>query len=318
MNGQFRRTITVGFDYAAVGSRLFNYGIASRGPVTLMGNADIDGVNNSNEANIYIESQNNDVALYLTGSSAIAGDIGIVNSDASVYLRGGNVSIGGETGDDAIENHVSTGVPPTEFPEPNPGYFEQYVTNSLDPSTYQSETTFENIRILANTNPFFRSSVTLNGVIFIETPNTVTFVGNTTITGIIIGDGDMTDNLGTNKLRFIGSVESFPVSELPDEEQFAQIRNETGTFLMAPGFNITMGGNFNTLNGSIACNGIRFFGNAGGTINGSILNYSDAPMLFFGSNNIFFDHSDSDDIPAGFTPDRELQFQPSSYIETPS
>ena len=146
INGQFRRTITVGFDYAAVGSSLFNYGIASRGPVALTGNADIDGVNNSNEANIYIESQNDDIALYLTGSSAIAGDIGIVNSDASVYLRGGNASIGGETGDDAIENHVSNGVPSTEFPEPDPGYFEQYVTNSLDPSTYQSETTFENIK----------------------------------------------------------------------------------------------------------------------------------------------------------------------------
>jgi len=83
------------------------------------------------------------------------------------------------------------------------------------------------------------------------------------------------DDSGTNKLIFRGNVESRSVGELPDESQFDGLRDEKGTFLMAPGFKVSFGGNFETLNGAIAANGIEFFGNAGGTIAGSVINYSE-------------------------------------------
>jgi hypothetical protein len=102
---------------------------------------------------------------------------------------------------------------------------------------------------------------------------------------------------------------------LPDEPQFADIRNETGTFLMAPGFAASFGGNFTELSGAIAANGVDFFGNAGGIINGSIINYSNTETTLSGDTDLQFNHSGTVNIPAGFVPEIILRYQPTSYSE---
>jgi len=135
------------------------------------------------------------------------------------------------------------------------------------------------------------------------------------ITGIIVGDGDLEDNSGENSISFLGTVDSYPVGDLPDEEQFAGIKSETGTFLVAPGFHLAFGGNFNTLNGAIAGNGIEMFGNAGGTINGSVINYSDKDMTFSGNSDLYFNRSGLVEVPAGFVPEIVMIYDPSSYSE---
>ncbi|GAH60067.1 unnamed protein product, partial [marine sediment metagenome] len=141
------------------------------------------------------------------------------------------------------------------------------------------------------------------------------FSGHVDITGIIVGDGDVNDNFGTNLITFLGTVSSHPVTDLPDESQFIDLKNETGTFLMAPGFNVSFGGNFSTLNGVIAANGIEFFGNAGGTVGGSVINYSNEPMTLTGNSDLFFEHSGAVEVPAGFDFDIELKYDPASYSE---
>ncbi len=316
--GDITRTIRANYAFGQNASTVFDFGVASKGPLSLSGNIELEGINVSVEANVYIESQNDNLALSIIGNSQIAGDVKIVNPLANVYLQGGQAGIGGETGDAAIENHVDIGVPPTEFPVPNPGYFEQYVTNVIDSSCdTAADANYENVRILAGTNLNFTGDVTLKGIIFIETPNIVTFGGNVDITGIIIGDGNHEDDSGTNQINITGNVSSQPVTDLPDEPQFAGIENETGTFLMAPGFSASFGGNFDTVNGAIAANGISFFGNAGGTINGSILNYSDEEMDLSGNADLFFNKSGTSEIPAGFIPEIVLEYEPSSYTEGP-
>jgi len=176
-------------------------------------------------------------------------------------------------------------------------------------------TEYENVRIPAGTNPVFSGGLTLKGVVFIEVPNVVTFTGNTEITGIIVGDGDLSDNSGTNQIIFLGTVNSYPVTDLPDESQFSELRDETGTFLMASGFSASFGGDFETLNGAIAANGIEFFGNAGGTINGSVINYSDNPMTLSGNTDLFFNRSGTVQMPAGFGPEIILYYVADSYSE---
>ncbi len=310
------RTIQANYNHSTRANSVFDFGIATRGSLHLAGNIELTGTNASIEASVYIESQNSNHALTITGNSQIAGNVSIVNPSANVDLHGGQAGIGGETGQDAIDNHVSFGVPPTEFPMPNPGYFEQYVVNTIDSSTDTTvDATFENVRILAGTNPIFSGNVTFNGIVFIETPNVVTFTGSTDLTGIIAGDGDWEDNSRTNQIRFFGNVDSYSVTDLPDEPQFAGIREETGTFLMAPGFNLSFGGNFDAVNGAIAGNGIKFFGNASGTINGSIINYADNQMNLSGNSDLFFNRSGTTEIPAGFIPEIVLQYDPSSYSE---
>jgi hypothetical protein len=236
---------------------------------------------------------------------------------ASVYLQGSKASIGGETGQAAIDNHVFFDVPRSEFPKPNPSHFQPYINNVIDSNTdISSGATFENVRITAGTNPAFSGNVTLKGIVFVEAPNVVTFSGNTTITGIIVGNGDLNDDSGTSQINFTGNVVSLPVTDLPNEDNFAQIRNEIGTFIIAPGFSASFGGNCNITNGTIAANGIRFFGNAGGTISGSIINYSNNEAEISGNSDLYFNRSGIMPDPAGFVPDIVLQYVPSSYSET--
>lgn len=299
---------------------VFDFGVATKGPLSLSGNILLDGVNISVESDVYIESLDQNNALEIIGNSQIAGDVKIVNDDGYVTLQGGKAGIGGETGVDAISNHVEIGVPQTHFPVPNPDYFEPYVNgvtidSSTDEGTFAADGVYENIRIAAGTNPHFSGNVQLNGIIFIETPNVVTFTGNVDITGIIIGDGDVNDNSGTNQINITGNVSSDSVTELP--ESFGDLRDETGTFLMAPGFAVDFGGSFDTLNGCIAANGVTFSGNAGGIIGGSILNYSDEPMELSGNSDLYFNRTGDTGIPGGFEPVLNIiiKYDPSDYDE---
>jgi len=230
-DGVITRTVGINYTFGVRQESVFDYGVASRGPVHLSGNIDLDGTNIAVEASVYIESDTDDDALSIIGNSQIAGDVIITDPDGTVSLQGGQAGIGGDTGQEAIDNHVTTGAPLTEFPTPNTDHFEQYVNGvTIDSDTdTSSDTTFQNVRIAAGTNPTFSGNVTLEGVVFIETPNVVTFAGNANVTGVIVGDGDIDDNSGTNQIIFLGNVSSQSVSQLPGDSQFDGLHDETGT-----------------------------------------------------------------------------------------
>jgi hypothetical protein len=315
-NGSISRTIRVNYTIGRRGHTVFNYGVATRGPLDISGNIQLEGVNISVESDVYIESEFSILALSIIGNSQIAGQVSVANPLATADLQGGQAGVGGETGQDAIDNHVDFGVPPTEFPVPNPSHFENYVINEVNSLTDTSaNSTFDNVRIVAGTNPHFTGNITLNGVVFIETPNVVTFGGNAQITGIIVGDGDVEDDSGANQINFTGTVISSPVTALPEEAQYTDIKGDTGTFLMAPGFASSFSGNFATLNGAIVSNGVQFSGNAGGTINGSVINYADTPTELSGNSDLLFNRSGASEMPSGFEPEYVLVYQSDSYSE---
>lgn len=314
--GSTTRTIRTHYLFGNRTNTVFDFGVASRGPLSLSGNIDLVGANISVESNAYIESEDSILALSITGNSQIAGNVKIVNPIATVDFQGGQAGVGGETGQDAIDNYVEIGVPPTEFPEPVPSVFESYATNIVDANTDTSvDVTLENIRIAAGTNPSFSGQTTLKGIVFIETPNVVTFTGNASLTAIVVGNGDWTDDSGTNQISFLGDVESLPVSELPDEAQFEGLHDQTGTFIMAPGFHVSFGGSFSSLSGAIAGNGIDFYGNAGGTINGSIINYSNETVSLSGNSDLNFNRTGINGKPVGFVSDIVLLYDSESYSE---
>ncbi len=316
INGQFSRQITTSFDFTPIASGVFDYGVASRSPLSIGGNASIEGLNDPSEADIYIESDNYSQALTMTGNAEIAGDVGIANSLGYADLSN-NSEIGGESGQAAIDNHVSAGVDTIEFPVPFPILFEPYAVNIVDSTTTTSgDLTFQNIRVIANTNPNFSGNIILLGVIFVESPNQVLFSGNTVIIGVVVGNGDYESPNGSDQFTFTGNLSTQSVSLLPSDPAYDGLRELTGTFIMAPGFELNFSGNFNTMNGAIAGNGINFSGNAGGTITNSILNYSeDQTMTLGGNNTIRFDRSASVNVPSGFSTNLALAFQPTSYTE---
>jgi len=315
-NGQIRRTIRVNYNIEPYQYPIFDYGLATKGPLHINGNPSLTGINDPQEASIYIESQNDDLALVIKGNSDIAGDISIAKPNAQVQLQG-NVSIGGETGQAAIDNHIFINADTIEFPVPNPGHFQQYaIVDIIDSSTDTSgNMTITNAIVSAGTDPIFSGNVQINGILFIESPNKVKFAGNLTMTGLIVANGDVDSPSPDNELTFGGNVHTYPVSQLPEELQFEQLRQETGSLILAPGFSVSFQGNFSMLDGIIAASGTEFFGNANGTIKGSVINYADTPMVLKGNANLHFDRSANIKVPAGFDTTRVLQYDPSSYSE---
>jgi hypothetical protein len=311
---QVSKKIRVNFNFATTGNPVFDFGIASKGPLRTQGNVDVEGFNEAIEASVYIESKNSILALEMIGKSAIAGEVKIVNPLAIVALSNAS-SIYGKTGEDA-RKHVYIGEPPCDFPTPYLANFEKCIANPFDPATdTTTNITLENIRIPAGTNPSFSGNVTIRGIAFIEAPNVVRFNGNAQITGIIIGNGELDCPDAENRIEFLGTVNSYDVSELPDDERFSGLKNEKGTFILAPGFSVRFGGNFQTINGVIAASGIEFFGNAGGTINGSVVNYGETSMTLEGNTDLVFNRSGLTKNPAGFEPTKVLEFLSSSYSE---
>ncbi len=317
--GSLARKVSSSFILMQRADNVFDYGVATKGPLNLTGNVEFDGYTLAVESNAYIDTDVQPV-LSIIGNCDIGGEVSIRNSDPDLHLSG-NYTIGGDHGAAALD-HVHPGVDQSDFPEMNPALFYSYTTGAnghtllpTDPRSGASYT-YENLRIPANANPSFSGNLTLKGVVYIETPNVVSFSGNLTITAIIVTNGCSDDNSGANQINFTGNITCNPIYQLQHVAKFEGLHSQTGTLLMAPGFKASFGGNFNTpLAGAIAANGLRFYGNARGVINGSIINYSDAPLEMTGNSDLTFNRSGLTELPAGFVPRTVLQYDPSSYSE---
>jgi len=312
-SGQITRTIRVCYDIEAYEYPIFDYGMATKGPVLFNGNPTIRGINSNSEADIFIESQGDDLALLVTGNTNFDGDISIAKSDANAVFLG-DVLIGGDHGQPAIDNHVSTGVAAPEFPVPDTEHFLQYATGGIiDSSTDISDSmTLTNATIAAGTDPCFAGNIIIEGILLIEAPNIVTFSRNLALNGMIVGDGADVDNPGTNKISFLGN---FATNPYPPGAEFDAIRSETGSSILAPGFGASFQGNFSALGGVMAVSGAHFSGNVNALIKGTIINYSDNPTTVMGNATLNFDRSDDIKVPAGFDLRRVLTYDSSSYEE---
>ncbi|MDI6450606.1 pilus assembly PilX N-terminal domain-containing protein [Anaerobaca lacustris] len=310
--GQATKRIGVCYSLRDIGNPIFDYGIATRGPLKTQGNVDIETFNETFSANIYIESLNSNLALEMIGKSSIGGTVTIANGAANVDIANSSTVLGAK-GSNAIQ-HITIGADACTFPVPNPSEFLGYVTTTFQTGDPTSNTTLTNVEIPADTNPQFTGNTTINGVMYIRQPNTVRFVGNATINGIIVAEGQLETPSELNHLDFGGTVISNDVSTLSAEE-FGALTEQTGTFIVAPGFSVSFGGNASMINGVIAASGVEFYGHAGGTVNGSIINYSDDRMDLAGNTDLVFNRSGRDKIPAGFEPQTTLEFVPASYQE---
>jgi hypothetical protein len=312
--GQASKKVAVNFDFVTLGSGVFSYGVATKGPLSLSGQADIGSTDLAIYASVYIDGLDtvSGDLLTMTTKTAIAGDVSIAKENATYSVSG---SIGGANGSN-VDDHIHMGVPPVSFPTPNPEHFLQYATGPEIPSgTTASHGTFDNCIIRAGSTVHFADDATINGVLYIESGANVNFDGKVTVNGIIAGDGPINNEDGISNLKFAGQVVSNDASTLTGS-QFDDIKKETGTFICAPGFQLNFSGQAFQVNGAVAANGISFSGQSGGTINGSILDYSKYTMTMVGQSSLTFNRSGRDAIPAGFEPVQRLDFAPNSYSES--
>ncbi|MBW8036137.1 MAG: hypothetical protein FVQ79_11030 [Planctomycetes bacterium] len=316
-NGVIKRKVRSNFNIAVRADSVFDYGVATKGPLLMTGQGELGAVNLAVESDVFIDTSIIGNAFEIGNHGTVAGNVHIVNPLAT-YEVGNNSEIGGETGEDA-EGNIILDVDPVEFPVPDTDYFRQFATgdvidaNNLNDYLNDNET-LDNVTIAANTNPTFSGDVTIRGVLYIEQPNKVKFAGKAVVQGIIVGDSIVGDESIDNNINFSGQVDCLDSGDLIGAE-FDGIREETGTFLIAPGFSADFSGQSNIINGVIAIAGIRFTGQAGGTINGSIVNYSSDPMVLQGQGSLMFNRSGTDENPAGFEPVLMLDYDPSSYSE---
>jgi hypothetical protein len=302
------RTVSIDFELAIRRPAVFDYGLASKGQIIIQGNAEIIGVNSPSEASVLSATTSETNAILVDGNTTISGDLYAAGQD-SVVLVSGNPTIAGSKDPNVFGDHIHFGVQVPDFPEMDTASLAPLATNVIDSSTNTSskDLVFNNVRILAGTNPTFNSDVALNGIIYVEAPNIVRFEGKATITGMIVTE-DNSLPLSQCQLKFAGSVKATSVDALPDTQEFQAVKQETGTFIAAPGFGVTFAGNFSAINGCIAADQLTFTGTAEGTVKGSVIGLTDNPTTIGGTVGIYVDRTEADQDPTGFV--NSLGFTP--------
>ncbi len=309
-SGMAARAIVVHFHIEPYRFPIFNYGIATKGAIRFPQNPTLTGTAQNWEADIYVESANSLVAVEVGGNANFDGDIDIGNPSANVSF-GGDVQIAGDYGQAAVDEHITIGADPVQFPVPELTQFNQYATGPvIGPSTsLAGGMTLINTTIQAGTNPTFLGNVIIQGILLIEAPNVVTFTRNVALEGIIVADGDVL-NPGTNGISFQGNFSSGPY---PSGSQFDAIRSQVGSSILAPGFGVSFTGNFSSVNGVLAANDLFFSANASAVVKGTMISYSQNPMVVEGNISMDFDRASAVEIPAGFDLLRVLEYDPASY-----
>ena len=302
--GRAARTARYNMTVQRGASVLGAYGIASKSPIQISGNAKIFGANNPAEANILSATYSTLRAITMTGTTSVSGDVAVSNPNG-VIKKTGNVDIGGDE---------IFGAPEPEWPQVDISCFEPYATSTYS-GDGSGDLVLSNIRIPAGTNPTFSGNVTVTGVVYVESPNRVQFTGNANICGLVVCETPVVDNLSANQVHFTGNLSVSGVENLPAGAEYDGLRDLTGSFLLAPGFSTMFTGNFHTVSGCMVASEFQFAGNACGTVRGGIVNLRDSQFKVDTNAFIQIDKENAVDNPAGLTTRFRLVCISGSYAE---
>ncbi len=314
-SGGLTRRVEMDLDLSSRRAGAFDFGLASRGRIEISGSSQIVGVNNPAEASVISVTSNVYPAISISGNVIVSGDLSVSGQNCYVDISG-TPTIAGSSNPAIIAQHIHAGVTPPDFPAIDVAPLAALATNVVNSSTdiSQKGTVFKNIRIAAGTNPTFSSDIEIQGVVYIEAPNNVRFEGQTTLRGMIVTEPNVAavDNC---QIHFAGHVDAYGVETLPTTAEFAAVRQQTGTFIVAPGFGVTFAGSFSAINGSIAADQLTFTGTAEGVVQGSVIGLADRPTSIGGNVEINVDRAHADSDPAGFINPKALTPDPDTYRE---
>jgi len=317
--GLSSRTVSLDMKMVDVSADAFNYAIASRGGISVSGNAEIGGMTSPDEASILSISQEA-FAIAVGGSATVGGDLYLTaDGEDSVHLQGGGLSVGGSSDiTEIVDNHVHRLPEEPDFPELDLSPFEALATTVIDSGTNLDgpDLVVNNARIAAGTNPEFKQDTVINGILYIESPNTVTFKAKAVLNAIVVTE-DATGLPGPNELYFKGQVTAPGVEALPDTPEFQTVKTHSGTVVLAPGFDVQFCGSVNSINGTIAADQFSFLGNSNvsGEIAGTIIGLSSKNLVMQGNATILVNKQDSNDTPAGFVHFKGLTVTAGTYSE---
>jgi len=305
------RGIEIKFQKATNAADIFNFGVASRGPVATSGQSTITGLTDPTKGSVLSTNTTSATPISIMGK-LVSGDLSTVSETATIAWANGT-SIGGTASNMLItRDHIHKGVPEPRFPDIDTNVYAQYATN-----TYTSGMTqLDNVRVPAGTNPTFNGSTLIRGVMYVEAPNHVSFGGNVTVQGMIVVQNGAPLNTSTNVIEFTGSVQHKQASTLP--ASFGDVRKLDGVFVLADKFRVRMWGNFGLVHGHIIASQFQMGGSAEGTIEGSIITTADLPTTIDGSADVVIASTGTTQYPAGVTFGIHYTSIPGSYLEVPA
>ena len=318
------RRVSMDLTLVAKRSVIFDYGVVSAGKITVSGSAIVTGMDYPSQANI-LSVRAASPTVEVSDSALIGGDIYVTASTQdAVALYGSDYSVGGSVDPETImAENVHLGVEETPLPQVDTEPFDALAVNVINSENIGDVgTELVNVRIAAGTNPLFASDMTVKGILYVESPNTVKFTGGVTIEGIIVTEEDPTQPLAICQLIFRGHVTAPGVDALPDDDpNFTEIKEHRGTVILAPGFHVDFRGNTGPINGIVAGDTLSFSGNSSmaGDLGTGIVALKDGGIAISGSAEIRVKPIADDIIPAGFKPQPQLGLSAvaQSYTETP-
>jgi hypothetical protein len=291
--GQIMRAVQMNYGIAQKASGIFGYGVASRGSISMGGNTKILGATDPTKGSILAASTTAPTALTMSGSPQISGDASFVNPNAVTSISSGSTIDGYSPSSGSFANHIHKGVDAPTFPQIDTSAFLPYCT------PYAGGKTLINC-ILPPGNYSFAGNTTIQGILYIQTPSTVSFTGNLTIQGCIVVENNPKGTSATNTISFGGTVSASGIETLPTSSTFPAAETALkNAFLLAPDFSVSFGGNFGTIGGSIIADNLSFSGNAGGTVNGSVVGLADSPLTLNGNSDIIINSTGTSQYPAG-------------------
>ena len=270
---------------------VFNYGLASQNVVNItMPKLVIAGTPDSQAGILSTYTAGTPVTIGNNSSTAlqptgIEGTITLMEGAPNPAFIGSNYSVGGMTSPAAIHASIERISERPEWPTVDTSELESYATTPW----VAGRTLYENIYVPPNSNPTFDSTMTVRGVVLVYQPNMVNFQGGVQMTAVIVGKDNpaVVNDFTKNYIRFSGAgVAKLPLSALPSDSKFDGLRELSGTFIVAPGFDVIFQGNFGAVAGSVAGERVSITGNTSGSFTGTILNLGNYPLTISGSSSI--------------------------------
>jgi hypothetical protein len=301
------RTITMDFTRQTRSSSVFDYAIASKGQIVMKKGTVTSSTGVDPSIAAMFSAKPDGTALIVEGGE-IGGDLTLMET-AAVSVTGGSVG-GSSVTSTILSDHVHTTDTSPEFPAFDPTVYKPYASNSW----VDDKKTQQNILIRAGTNPTFNANDTVQGIMYVESPNQVTFNGNFKLQGFIIMEPGASTN---DQLNFSGNLTMSPV---PNDPIFNSVRAVSGVAIMAPNAKMSMtGSSGGNIKGNVIVKEFNFKGAADllfdlGTL--MAMSEEDGSVVFDGSKSIRFTATGSNNIPSqGITYSQFYVAKPSTYQE---
>jgi hypothetical protein len=283
-----RRAFTMDYSRNQHAASVFNYAVASKGQIVMQKGTVTSAPGVDPAVATMMSAEDAASAIRMSGGT-IGGDLNVVDTANNASITGG--SVGGSSIVSQIESDHLHVVDPPEFPTIDTTIYKQYATNNY----VSGAKTQSNIIVPPNTNPKFNANDTVQGIIYIMSPNQVTFNGNFNLQGFIVMEpGSST----TDSLTFKGNLTMAP---LPNNAAFDALRATSGVAVLAPNAALSMtGSSGGNVKGNVIVNTFNFQGASDLAIDqGTLMSLSPNAnsTVLSGSKSIKFSSTGATNLP---------------------